>query len=250
MAMSWLVLVLVAAPLSARQVERLSGGGWDVPGSQSVEATELLEQVPGHEGEPLAIFVEGGSTRSVDAAVRRARSQALEHPELRAAGTVQRFEDGRATLLPLVYVGPRGDLYDFTTDLREEVVSAARVVALGELLVRGRVEVGVGDGVEEQLRDEMDVATLLGHQGRRGGHVAADRVASDDEPARVEALSGAFFADPLRDGVALLDRDRVVGFGREAVLGEDDCGARADRQLAHDPVVGVSVAEHPAGPWM
>jgi uncharacterized membrane protein YdfJ with MMPL/SSD domain len=56
-ALSWLVLVLVAAPLSARQVERLSGGGWDVPGSQSVEAMELLEQVPGRGGEPLAILV-------------------------------------------------------------------------------------------------------------------------------------------------------------------------------------------------
>jgi hypothetical protein len=63
-ALSCLVLVSVAAPLLARQVERLAGGGWDVPGSQSVQAMELLEQVPRREGEPLAILVESRSTGS------------------------------------------------------------------------------------------------------------------------------------------------------------------------------------------
>src|SRR3954454_16168890 len=32
---AWLVTVIVAAPLAAKQTEHLSGGGFDVPGSQS-----------------------------------------------------------------------------------------------------------------------------------------------------------------------------------------------------------------------
>jgi uncharacterized membrane protein YdfJ with MMPL/SSD domain len=156
-ALSWLVLVLVAAPLSARQVERLSGGGWDVPGSQSVEAMELLEQVPGRGGEPLAILVEGRSTGSVDAAVWRARSQAFEHSELRPAGPVQRFEEGRAALLPLVYVGPRGDLYDFTTDLRDQVVADAegastRVVGEGAMW----------SNFQQVAREQLATSELIG----------------------------------------------------------------------------------------
>src|SRR3954470_7434231 len=32
---AWLAIVLVSAPLAAKQTEHLSGGGFDVPGSQS-----------------------------------------------------------------------------------------------------------------------------------------------------------------------------------------------------------------------
>ena len=52
--------------------------------------------------------------------------------------------------------------------------------------------------------------------------------------------------DPLRGGVALLDRDGVARFGRAVVLDEDDRGAGADGKLADEPVVRVGVAEHPA----
>src|SRR5581483_5403153 len=32
---AWLAIVIVAAPMAAKQTEHLSGGGFDVPGSQS-----------------------------------------------------------------------------------------------------------------------------------------------------------------------------------------------------------------------
>ena len=60
------------------------------------------------------------------------------------------------------------------------------------------------------------------------------------------SLDSALAHDPLRGGVALLDRDRVVGFRRAVVLDEDDGGAGADGELADEPVVRVGVAEHPA----
>jgi uncharacterized membrane protein YdfJ with MMPL/SSD domain len=156
-ALSWLVLVVLAAPLSARQTERLSGGGWDVPGSQSVEALELLKRFPGREGEPLAIFVEGRSTASVAAALGRARSQALEHTELRPAGPAQRFEAGRAALLPLVYVGPRGDLYDFAIELREDVVSDA-----GGTSTRVVGEGAMWSNFQQAAREQLATSELIG----------------------------------------------------------------------------------------
>jgi hypothetical protein len=114
------------------------------------------------------------------------------------------------------------------------------------LLVGAGVEVGVGDGVEQQVRRERDVAALFGHQRRRCRHVAADRVAGDDESTGVEALVDAVVGDPKCDGVVLFDRDRVLRLRREAVLREDDRGAGADHQFAHEPVVRVGVPEDPA----
>src|SRR5215208_6196118 len=60
----WLIVLVLASPLAAKQTDRLSGGGWDVPGSQSAKALALLEQTPGHEGERVAVFVEGSSPRA------------------------------------------------------------------------------------------------------------------------------------------------------------------------------------------
>ena len=78
------------------------------------------------------------------------------------------------------------------------------------------------------------------------GHAAADRVAGDRHPLRVEPVRGALADDPPGGRVALLDRDRVAGLGRAVVLDEHERGAGADGQLAHEPVVRPGVAEHPA----
>ncbi|GAA2778384.1 hypothetical protein GCM10019017_24310 [Streptomyces showdoensis] len=73
------------------------------------------------------------------------------------------------------------------------------------------------------------------------------RVARDGDAGAVEVLVVALAGDPLGDAVVLLDGDGVPGLGRQVVLGEDDRRPRADRELADEPVVGVGVAEDPAG---
>ena len=41
---AWAVIFLLAFPFAARQTEHLTGGGFDVPGSQSKAVTESLER--------------------------------------------------------------------------------------------------------------------------------------------------------------------------------------------------------------
>jgi hypothetical protein len=41
---------------------------------------------------------------------------------------------------------------------------------------------------------------------------AADGVAGDGDPLRIELVGDAFASDPLGGGVAPLDRDRIAGF--------------------------------------
>ena len=41
---AWAVIFLLAFPFAARQTEHLTGGGFDVPGSQSQAVTNSLER--------------------------------------------------------------------------------------------------------------------------------------------------------------------------------------------------------------
>jgi hypothetical protein len=53
--------------------------------------------------------------------------------------------------------------------------------------------------------------------------------------------------DPAGDGIVLLDRDGVASLGGQVVFGEDDGCAGARREFPHEAVVGMGVAEDPAG---
>ena len=127
-----LIVLVLASPLAAKQTDRLSGGGWDVPGSQSAKALALLEQTPGHEGERVAVFVEGSSPRAASDALSRVQRIVTFEGPLRI-GRPQALAGGRVFLLPVGYAGPRGAVYDYLIDLRKKVVSdeagaSARVV--------------------------------------------------------------------------------------------------------------------------
>ncbi|HZB22990.1 MAG TPA: MMPL family transporter, partial [Gaiellaceae bacterium] len=131
----WLLLVLAAAPFAAQQTERLSGGGWDVPGSSSVAVRDALEDVPGRGGAALGLFVEG-EPNVTSRELSRAQLLVGRHPEVDFAGPVRSFSGGRALFQPLRYVGPRGEMYDFAGDLRKEVVrdvAGARTRVVGEI---------------------------------------------------------------------------------------------------------------------
>jgi uncharacterized membrane protein YdfJ with MMPL/SSD domain len=131
----WVVLLVLAAPLASRQTERLSGGGWDVPGSESIRAREALEGFRSGEGEALGLFVEG-EPATVRTELARAESVARQYPVLVFAGEPQVFAGGRAALRPLRYVGDRGEMFDFAGELREAVVRdapGARTRVVGEI---------------------------------------------------------------------------------------------------------------------
>jgi RND superfamily putative drug exporter len=127
----WLLVLVLAAPLAAGQTKRLSGGGWDVPGSQSARARALLADAPGHEGERFAVFIAGTRTAP---AVARARQTLARHPDVLRVSRPQPVA-ADAVLIPVGYVGPRGDVYDFLIDLRKELVrdgDGARTRVVGE----------------------------------------------------------------------------------------------------------------------
>jgi hypothetical protein len=84
-------------------------------------------------------------------------------------------------------------------------------VAVGVL---GRVR----DGVVQRLVHEGHITALLGHEGQRRGHVAADGITHAGQTGGIQPF----------------------------LLDEHHRGIRPDGQLAHQAVVGAGIADDPA----
>src|ERR671937_2625573 len=103
----WLAILLGASWFSLHQSDRLSGGGWEVPGSSSVRVTDELDTFPSFSSPALSILVTGRSPAAVQARLAAARATAARDRTLRP-NRPHVFGDGRAALLPVTYVGPTG----------------------------------------------------------------------------------------------------------------------------------------------
>ena len=130
---AWVVLVLAGGWFSLHQGDRLSGGGWSIPGSQSQKADAALAQFPAYAGDRFAVFVDASSRASADAALARVRAAVTRFPYLHPAGAPQRFRGGSAVLAPYLLTGH--DEVDFGGTLRRAVVSdrgGAKTRVLGD----------------------------------------------------------------------------------------------------------------------
>src|ERR687886_1084522 len=99
----WVALLLASGWFSLHQTDKLSGGGWDVPGSQSVRAADLIKGFPAFDGIRFAVFVESPSPGQTDAALSRARAKLAGFRDLRPYGAPRAFAGGRAVLVPLLF---------------------------------------------------------------------------------------------------------------------------------------------------
>src|SRR5919109_759522 len=117
----WLALLLGGSWFSLHQSDRLSGGGWDVPGSSSVRVADELDTFPSFSSPALSILVTGRSRAAVLERLAAARATAARDPALNPKRP-HLFDGGRAALLPVTYVGPTGDAIDAATRVRHALV--------------------------------------------------------------------------------------------------------------------------------
>src|SRR5919108_331381 len=117
----WLALLLGGSWFSLHQSDRLSGGGWDVPGSSSVRVADELDTFPSFSSPALSILVTGRSRAAVLERLAAARATAARDPALHPKRP-HLFDGGRAALLPVTYVGPTGDAIDAATRVRHALV--------------------------------------------------------------------------------------------------------------------------------
>jgi len=124
---AWVLIVAAALPLAARQTEHLTGGGFDVPGSESKAVAESMQGVFAGRDNGIAVLLRaqlGSSAAERSAAVRRVQREvgtvegiALP-PAVARRGEVQLRRTG-STVLAVSSSVPPDALIDPAVDLRE-----------------------------------------------------------------------------------------------------------------------------------
>ncbi|HVY78676.1 MAG TPA: MMPL family transporter [Solirubrobacterales bacterium] len=125
----WVVVVALALPIASHQTDHLTGGGFDVPGSESKVVSDSLEGEFSDETGQIAVLL-----RAAPAADRAARLAAVDRVRRAVAGleevtlppaTVRRAElalqRSDTAMLPLYSEKSSDRQIDSATDLREEL---------------------------------------------------------------------------------------------------------------------------------
>src|SRR5918912_3907673 len=99
---AWLALLVGGSWFALHQSDRLSGGGWDVPGSASVRVSDELDAFPSFQSPALSVLVTGRSRTAVESRLAAVRTAASRDPTLRP-NQPRLFDRGRAALLPVTY---------------------------------------------------------------------------------------------------------------------------------------------------
>jgi uncharacterized membrane protein YdfJ with MMPL/SSD domain len=126
---AWLAVVVVALPLASKQTENLTGGGFDVPGSQSAHVENALGDFKGEKDGQVSIALEaeaGTDEAAAAAGVGRVRDAVagVSHFSLppRAAAKAQaELVGGGVAIIPLNSDLDPGDQTDAASDLRSDL---------------------------------------------------------------------------------------------------------------------------------
>src|SRR5262245_25600616 len=127
---AWLAVVVAAFPLASRQTEDLTGGGFDVPGSQSQTVEDAVTgRFETSNRRPTAIVLQpapGTGARQAAAAVDRAAAGVDAAETASLAPAVKRraraeLDAGRVAVVPVDAGGDADQLVDTATQLRDEL---------------------------------------------------------------------------------------------------------------------------------
>jgi uncharacterized membrane protein YdfJ with MMPL/SSD domain len=118
---AWVALLAGSSWFSLHQSDHLSGGGWEIPGSPSVRASEFVDRFPGFVSPAYSVLVRGASARAVTRRLAEVGGELRADAQLEP-GSPRRFRGGRAALLPVAYTGPVGGSIDAATRMRHELV--------------------------------------------------------------------------------------------------------------------------------
>ncbi|MBK5219342.1 MAG: MMPL family transporter [Thermoleophilia bacterium] len=125
----WVVIVLLALPFAAKQTEHLTGGGFDVPGSQSNAVSESLQRDFGEKADGIAVALQAAPDSTAAeraAAVTRVQREVAEVEEVTVAPATARqarrqLQGTGFALVPLRSQQSSDELIDSAATLREDM---------------------------------------------------------------------------------------------------------------------------------
>ena len=164
---AWIAIVVLALPFAAKQTEHLTGGGFDVPGSQSKAVVDSMQGVFAREAGGVAVLLRAepdASAAERAAAVERVRAEvaavegiALPPAVARRAEAQLRRQD--STLLPLSSSVAPDALIDPATELREGLDPGALSGGVTTYLAG---QPTVWAGMQELSKEDLQKAEMIG----------------------------------------------------------------------------------------
>ena len=126
---AWALVVVSAVPLASQQTDHLTGGGFDVPGSQSKAVGDSLEEDFGAQADGVAVLLKAGPgdrPQQLSAAIGRVRRSVAGLDGVRLApGAARRAEialrDAGTAMLPLRSDRSSDQLIDSASTLRSDL---------------------------------------------------------------------------------------------------------------------------------
>ena len=126
---AWVLIVVASLPLAARQTEHLTGGGFDVPGSESKAVADAMQGVFASRANGISVLLRAAPSASAAeraAAVRRVRAEVAQTegvalPPSVARGAQVQLQRGDSALIPLSSQVSQDELVDSAVDLRERL---------------------------------------------------------------------------------------------------------------------------------
>jgi uncharacterized membrane protein YdfJ with MMPL/SSD domain len=126
---AWVLIVVLALPFASKQTEHLTGGGFDVPGSQSMKVSEAVQEQFGSQADGISVVLKaapGATAAERDAAVARVRKEVatlddVVLPPKVAAGARRQLQQQDVVLVPLRSDLTSDELIDPAKTLREDL---------------------------------------------------------------------------------------------------------------------------------
>ncbi len=127
---AWVLIVLLALPFASKQTDHLTGGGFDVPGSQSMKVSESLQDEFGSQADGISVVLKADADATAgerSQAVTRLRKEvaSLDDVTLPASAAVQarrQLQQGSdVVLVPLRSDLSSDELIDPAATLREDL---------------------------------------------------------------------------------------------------------------------------------
>jgi uncharacterized membrane protein YdfJ with MMPL/SSD domain len=126
---AWVLIVILALPFASKQTDHLTGGGFDVPGSQSMKVSESLQDEFGSQADGIGVVLKaapGASAAERSAAVARLQDEVAKLDDVTLPAAAARQARRQLQEADVVLVALRSDLssdelIDPAATLREDL---------------------------------------------------------------------------------------------------------------------------------
>ncbi len=164
---AWIAIVVLALPFAAKQTDHLTGGGFDVPGSQSMKVSESLQEDFGSQADGIAVVLKaapGATAAQRDRAVMRVRSQVAKLegvtlPPVAAAQARRQLQGSDVVLVPLRSGLSSDEQIDQAKTLREDLEPGTAAAGVTPYLVG---QPTIWAGMQEISKEDLSQAESSG----------------------------------------------------------------------------------------